>query len=725
MPKFVTEVINTITEQLKSYQEQKETIIAIHRRSWTQIQVEINTQITHLQALDEGVNPLRKQLKGNAEYSLLRSTLFKKLAKLQTRLDAIKNLANTQPFTSRKERQIYKELLEQATSDLEKNSVDVFQQLSQHMSDLLHCFANVLLARMENKESFSLPIHELRVAALIDAMGLGTQSVEQPSSELIEKLKFIIASKNSPKPCRKQLVDILKKITDSPQNIPLILAALQETLKPVIEPAQTRADRIINQRLLTISPAACIATLNAELSDQFYLAKFPATFNSFISTNRNNQELSAEIESRLSALESHASQCKALQDLVSDCRNKLHGLQPETMTNPTLDDYFALTGKLNQLKNDIETGDFFKAVKIELVNYLSTIKCNLPLLEYCRTIQPNFEKLKKGSELDKQIIQQFFPSREKTLAQLKAWMTHINNYSKQTRLSQILTFDKIIGNEVNVIYLPMQSEVAEYRFVLTILKDTNTDEKNFILLDINNPHRTERIKKLTDKIFFMLKNENRLDQYRHLMKLQQFFKVEEDPQQRSSAFLLFKKEFRQAMTEKSLESLKNLYNTNASLGEICALFREFKNLDRIPLLATAEAKAWFDVTNNAINTFIQCTAEINNKQYKYTPTFFLTGGDSKQQSIVELKATLERLPLNTTQQELEKTFEKWENKYKSIIDIPRYRPILAQLMEIFHSMQTLFNGKVFATETRTLVNRLKEQAVKATSATSSMTSRTL
>ena len=679
---------------------------------WEQIQSEIDYRredITHyLQAIAQHTpSELLQTLKQSPDYIALYAKYFEKITELQNRLDGIKNLADTQRVATKKEKQAYKELLEQGTSDLEKNSVDVFQQLSQHMSGLLHCFANVLLARMENKESFSFPIDDIRIAVLIDALDSGTQSVE-----LTATLKSIIESKNLPKPCNDQLVDILTKIKFSPQNTPIILAALQETIKPVIEPAQTRVDRIINQRLSSVSPEACIATLSDELSDQFHLEKFTAFFTSFTSTDHANQKLAADIHSRLTALEAHAPNCKPLQTLIADCHDKLHDLQSDAVNQPTLDNHIELTTQLTQLKNDLETGPYFKTAQKKVFAYLTNLQKNVMnrVQENRETIQTLLQILRNdNSGQFKQIIQ-LDRDYEETRLKIESWLEDcINNYPKLTTLNEIINFGEISIKQINEIHTPVWIQISQYQVALDILTSANYNKENPIFKEIDDSlKRTALIKSLTDKLFLSLRTAAPRTQNHFLEKLTQFLDREESQQQPSDAFLLFKKELRESMTEKCLA---NFYKPNSSFGEICELFNDFITAEHKPLLVTPEARDWFDATKEAIQDFQECSENVNNKRNSYTPSFFLKGDDSKQRPIEQLKAQLADLPLNATKQALEETFKQWETEFGADIDKPRYHAVLAKLMEIFHNVQTLFGGKVFTTETRNLVNRLKEQAL--------------
>ncbi len=717
MPKnLVTQLKNAATEyplKLKSYSKQKKIAQEKHSPTWNQIQSQIDNRlrdfISFQEAASQHITPeLLQTLTQNPTYIASQDRYFEKIAQLQIQLADVKKFADTQSVTSKMEMQTFKELLKHKTDELEKNSAEIFAQLSQDMSDLLHCCADTLLEDRKNSES-SLAIKRIKVAVILESMGLGTQSSEQPAAELTTTLTTIIASQNLSKACRDQLENILGIIKDSPHNTPFVLSALSETLESVAEPDQTRIKEIITN--VPLSPAARLATLAYELSDEFYLANFNAVFNAFIATDKSNRQLLTEIQARLTALEALAPNCEALQTLISNCRLSINNSHSKAISEPTLNNYNELSTQLASLKNDLEMGNLFNAVKIKIKNELITLKtCLEYLIEINHSaIKLVFEKWKTGSQLEGQEIQYLFPLLEKTLNNLAR---RIDHYSKLTNLSQIIESGEINEEEINNIYSTIQREAAEYRFALNILNGKECDVEKFILTNLGNVRTyREQIEKLAVKIFFFLKEENihNQNQDHRLKNLRHFFNATEEHQLPDS-YLLFKNEFRQVMTEKSLASIKSLYKSSDSLATICKLFNGFKNFHRLALLATPEAKDWFDNINNSLNAFMQCTADIDIKKSRYTSTFFLTGDQSKQQFITELKETLQRLPLNTPQQELEKIFTEWENKYKSIIDNPRYHPVITQLMEIFHQLQTLLTGKVFATESRHLVNRLKESA---------------
>lgn len=676
------------------------------KKYWEKLKSDLDSRYQAIQVFDKAVSAhapeLLSLLKEKRDYRSSRDSYFEHIRQLQTQLDSFKTVANRQSLTSKKKMQPSEQLPEGSISDRAKNSDKVFQQLTQDMSGLLHSFAKLLLDRNENNES-SLPIDELRIALLMDSTNTKNQSEPPSTTELFDKLKTLIENKNLPKPSNDKIIDILAKLKFSPQNTPFVLHALSETIEPPAEPVEARINRIIEEQN---SPEVRVEKLIDELSDHA-LDKFTAFYNTFINHNKNNQAILAEILSRLTMIESHTPGCKALKKLVSEHHNKLQALQSDVINNPTLDNYINLGIKLTKLKNDLETGTYFKSIQKAVHAYQTHLNNNLTqkLIEDTK----NFKQLctlLENSNTHVKIIQEFFTTNyKKTVSASIKWRKYINDYSEQITLSKILKFSEICEKETNATYRPMQIELAEFKFLLTILMGTNSDQrKQFI--KINDPREyTSNIENLTSNLFFIL-NGALKERIPFLHKLKQFFTVEEDPQQASDPFLLFKNEFRQAITEKCL---KIIFNPNRSLPETHASLDD-STIEQhlIDFVAPPKTRDLFEATKNAVKALIHCTANLSKKNCP--PTLFLKRDESKREAIEEL---ITDLPLNATQDRLEEKFRQWEIKHRDTIDKPRYRAsILAQLIEIFHNIQTLFSGKVFATETRALVNRLKEQAFK-------------
>jgi hypothetical protein len=692
-----SKIVNIITRRQKApQQEDKKEIQERYKASWQQIQSNINSRQADIKEYQQAIAEHTPELLDTLTQHTAYSAYLNQIVELQNDLNELIDLAKRQSVTSEEALEQYEKLIQQESAEIEKKSTETFSPLTQHMSALLDSFAAALLVREEKKTGhFSPQIGELYLAALMD----NTTKSDPPSTELADKLHSLINSENFPQEYREQLTDILNSISASPKNLWLAQYALEE-VKSVIEPAEARAYKLISKNLPTTET---IKRLTEELSDEFYIAKFIASFKSFKCIDEANQEKLAAIETQLTKLESHCSGCSGLQPLISEWRKELTHLEATAIADRTQDNFSKLGEQPTELKDSLERGAYFQTAKKTILNNLTNFQ-NKVKARLCRDGEDIQRLIGRTDNPPKQLLQLSEKHQTEQL-QIEAWLeNHIANYSKQQSLSEVLAVKKIISLEIKERYAPVKSELEAYHLAFAILKKATNDDFVKQINKATLAESTPFIKNITNKLFFFLRTEKSPQQH-FLENLTQFLETEEALQNETSDPLLsFKQAFRNAITE---QYLKNIKQPNRSLNKVDELFNREESFKA--LLLTPEAKDWFNAVKKAINAFKQCKLELDTKNNCYTPTFFLNKNDSKQKAISCLEERLTDLPLNTTQEKLEETFNKWEIEYGATIDKPRYRPILAKLMEIYHNIQALFNGKTFTTETRTLVNRIKEQ----------------
>ncbi len=376
MPRnFVTIAKNAFTTHpSEPYEKQKEADQKTYSSFLDQIQSEINNRKSNIKnfqkAIELSVSPeFLQTLTQNPDYIALENSYSDKVATLQAHLDTLIEIANLQLVISSDTLEMYKNMLDGTSSDIKLKADNTFQSLDQVMSDLSNCFANALLESKKNNK-FYLTMTEIRSALLHDFNDAGAQNNQQFATDLTTKLTSIIRDKSLPKQLSDPLIDIFEKATFS-QNTALVLAALSETIK-LVESAQTRANQIINNKQLSLTNY--IANLAYELSNEYYLARFSKVYEEIKTIDESNQQLLVDIRAQLTALEAHAPHCKALQELVSDYRKQLHSLQSYVINRPTLDNHVELTTQLEEFKNNLKTGAYFKTIQEKAVVSLTNLQ---------------------------------------------------------------------------------------------------------------------------------------------------------------------------------------------------------------------------------------------------------------------------------------------------------------------------------------------------------------
>ncbi len=263
----------------------------------------------------------------------------------------------------------------------------------------------------------------------------------------------------------------------------------------------------------------------------------------------------------------------------------------------------------------------------------------------------------------------------------------------------MLSLAEISTKEINGMYRPIWQEIKEYQLVLEILnKEYSFVKQNYTFTEFD-----ELIKRLTNKLFLILRTAKPDTQNHFLENLMSFLKSKETQQPLSDP--LFIHDLRKSITENFLE---NFYQSTVSLGQIFALFDD-SIVEQIQDLLPTSQQTWFDNAKKTISDFKKCDIALESKKSYYTPSFFLKGdeNENKQAAIQELKQRLEHLKLNASKNEVDKVFADWEKDFGPTIDKARYQPFLTELMDIFHRIQTLFSGKVFKTQTRYLIDQFK------------------
>lgn len=606
---------------------------------------------------------------------------------LLARILELQNDLNMSPKTEAEINKVYEELN---------------KDLADKMPELLHRFAEALLAKKEKElERFSSKIGDLYLAALIDNTG----RKDLPHTvELVEELSRLVDSKDFPQKYKEAFNFIIQSLTNFPYSLECAQAALEE-IKTIIESARTHADEIITSNLQT---EETIKKLIEELSDEFYISNFIALFKLFKFYHQDNQAQRAAIEARIKRLELHYPDCKKLKLLISTWRKELDELEFTALKDRTKDNVGKLSQQLGEFKDKLERGDYFQQAKQAISSYLTLWEDKIK-----HTLTKGREYLKElASRSDNSDLEAIHQTDEKLQSEsreieglLKSYKDH---HSKSQSFSEILALEENIVKKAKDKYTT-RYELQEYWLVDDILDDilkAGTIKRVSVKKIKDLLIEDSTLKSLSYKLFFKLKAavsyQQQIDYFKNLNK---FFETKEvQDSETADRFLLFKQALRNVITEKFLEGLPQ---PDDSLKEVCEFFKDEINAI-VPL--KPEVKEWFNTVKETIDAFERYKLDLDKIKNSYAPTLFLISGDSKKLAVERLKQRVDELPLKTTPEQLKKVFDEWEKDFGRDIDAQRYKfDLVKNLMNIFHHIQMLFSDKKITTKTRMFVNNIKEQ----------------